>query len=63
MTTGNYAADGSQRVTIAGSETDSDMANLAIAIGNPDDAAWNGSDPEASLISIQKAIYAELATP
>lgn len=28
------------------------------AIGSPDDPAWNGSDPSASLISIMKAIYA-----
>lgn len=27
------------------------------AIGSPEDAAWNGSDPSCSLISIMKAIH------
>lgn len=31
------------------------------AVGEPDDAAWNGTDPEASVISILKACYAKLA--
>jgi hypothetical protein len=61
MTKGIYAPDGSQRVTVAGSESGSDLADLATAIGAPDDAAWNGTDPEASLISIQKAIYAAVS--
>lgn len=31
-------------------------------VGNMSDAAWNGTDPDASLISIAKACYAQLAT-
>jgi hypothetical protein len=31
------------------------------SIGSTDDAAWNGTDPEASVISILKACYAKLA--
>lgn len=39
------------------------VASLASdAIGNPSDAPWNGSDPEASLISILKGCYQQLAT-
>jgi hypothetical protein len=52
--TGIYAPDGSQNVTVVGGD-------LATAIGNPDDEAWNGTDESASLIAIQKAIYAAVS--
>jgi hypothetical protein len=35
-------------------------ATGASAIGNPTDAAWNGSDPAPSLIAIMKAVHAQL---
>jgi len=35
-------------------------ANLDTAgIGDPEDAAWSGSDASASLVAIMKAIYAQ----
>lgn len=54
MTTGMIAPDGTQNVTVVGGD-------FATAIGSPDDAAWNGTDPSPSLIAIQKAIYAAVS--
>lgn len=35
---------------------------VATAIGNTDDAAWNGTDPNATVIALLKAIAANTAT-
>lgn len=32
------------------------------SVGNPGDVAWNGTDPNPTLISIMKACHAQLAT-
>lgn len=38
-------------------------AATATALGTPADAAWNGTDPEATVISLLKAIAINTATP
>jgi len=38
------------------------LAAMATAIGDPDDAAWNGTDPSATVIALLKAIAANTAT-
>ena len=38
-------------------------AFTATALGTPADAAWNGTDPEATVISLLKAIAINTATP
>lgn len=35
-------------------------SGLALVIGSPSDPAWNGSDPEATVISLLKGIYNKL---
>lgn len=40
-----------------------DSAAVIAAIGSPDDAAWNLTDPSASLISIAKAIAINTEPP
>lgn len=40
-----------------------DAAATATALGTPADAAWNGTDPEATVISLLKAIAVNTATP
>ena len=79
-TSGIYAADGSQRVTVANVDggtigltvdttglateatladvaTEATLADVLTSIGAPTDAAWNGTDPSASLISVMKGVY------
>lgn len=54
MPNGLYAEDGSYRTTETSAES------LLTSIGSPSDTAWNGTDPEASLISVMKGVYALL---
>lgn len=43
-------------VSASGEAQEVDLAG----IGQPDDVAWNGTSPSASLISIMKACHAQL---
>lgn len=40
---------------------DGSPATTSAAIGNTDDAAWNGTDPDATVISLLKAIAVNTA--
>lgn len=47
---------------VGGSASDGPVTNaqMTAVIGAPDDAAWDGSAPSATLIAIMKAIHAQL---
>lgn len=44
-------------------ETETDLTPITTTLGSPSDSAWDGTDPEASVISILKGIYDKADTP
>lgn len=49
-----------QNVAITSGGTEFDFASV---FGSPTDAAWNGTDPSATVISLLKAIAVNTGTP
>jgi hypothetical protein len=50
-------------VVVAVSADGSGTSDLISRIGDVDDAAWNGTDPNATVISLLKAIATNTAAP
>lgn len=59
---GNYVELVDMGAVPGGVATEDTLSDLLASIGSPDDTAWNGSDAEASVISLLKAIALNTTT-
>lgn len=59
---GNYVDLVDMDAVPGGVATEGTLSDLLASIGSPDDVAWNGSDAEASVISLLKAIALNTTT-
>lgn len=56
LVSGPVQAVAAVMVDTTGQAIDNGTADMTAAIGDPTDAAWNGTDPSATVISLLKAI-------